>query len=66
MFRAGTEAQPKATASPALLLDSCGSLFPSLSDLAFLIPILVLFWCTTGVGWLLTDSDTGWHVRTGE
>ena len=40
--------------------------FPSLSDLAFLIPIVVLFWCTTGVGWLLTDSDTGWHIRTGE
>src|SRR5215472_4261043 len=42
------------------------SLLPSLSDLAFLIPILVLFWCTTGVPWLLTDSDTGWHIRTGE
>ena len=42
------------------------SLIPSLSDLAFLIPILVLFWCTTGVGWLLTDSDTGWHIRSGE
>src|SRR5712692_6365150 len=39
---------------------------PSLSDLAFLTPILVLFWCTTGVGWLLTDSDTGWHIRAGE
>jgi len=42
------------------------SLMPSLSDVAFLIPILVLFWCTTGVGWLLTDSDTGWHIRAGE
>lgn len=42
------------------------SLMPSLSDLAFLTPVLVLFWCTTGVGWLLTDSDTGWHIRTGE
>jgi hypothetical protein len=31
-----------------------------------LLPILVLFWCTTGVRWLLTDSDTGWHIRTGE
>ena len=41
-------------------------LVPSLSDLAFLMPILVLFWCTAGVPWLLTDSDTGWHVRTGE
>ena len=42
------------------------SRMPSLSDLAFLTPILVLFWCTSGVGWLLTDSDTGWHIRTGE
>jgi len=42
------------------------SWLPSLSDVALLIPILVLFWCTTGVGWLLTDSDTGWHIRTGE
>ena len=42
------------------------SLVPSLSDLAFLIPVLVLFRCTTGVGWLLSDSDTGWHIRTGE
>lgn len=42
------------------------SLVPSVSDVAFLMPILVLFWCTTGVPWLLTDSDTGWHIRTGE
>jgi hypothetical protein len=42
------------------------SLAPSLSDLAFLMPMLVLFWCATGVAWLLTDSDTGWHIRTGE
>lgn len=42
------------------------ALLPSLTDLAFVLPILVLFWCTTGVGWLLTDSDTGWHIRTGE
>ena len=41
-------------------------LVPSVSDLAFLMPILVLFWCTTGVPWLLSDSDTGWHIRTGE
>jgi hypothetical protein len=49
-----------------LRLGRCVSLVPSLSDLSFLIPILVLFWCTTGVAWLLTDSDTGWHIRTGE
>jgi hypothetical protein len=51
---------------PQLPVGAWISLMPSLSDLAFLTPILVLFWCTTGVGWLLTDSDTGWHIRTGE
>src|SRR5579864_4218274 len=57
----------QATAQPReLLLSRCATLVPSLSDLSFLIPILVLFWCTTGVAWLLTDSDTGWHIRTGE
>ena len=49
-----------------LTLGAWISLLPSLSDLAFLTPILVLFWCTSGVGWLLTDSDTGWHIRTGQ
>lgn len=39
---------------------------PSLSDAAFIMPIAVLFLCTTGVSWLLADSDTGWHIRTGE
>src|SRR5260370_25589810 len=41
-------------------------LTPPLSDLGFVTPILVLFWCTPGVGWLLADSDTGWHIRAGE
>ena len=52
--------------SPRLAAGAWISLIPSLSDLAFLTPILVLFWCTSGVGWLLTDSDTGWHIRAGE
>jgi hypothetical protein len=51
---------------PALRLERFAPLIPTLSDLAFLLPILVLFWSTSGVGWLLTDSDTGWHIRTGE
>lgn len=41
-------------------------LLPSMSDAALLIPIIVFFSCTTGVKWLLSDSDTGWHIRTGE
>src|SRR5579864_9201538 len=57
----------EATAQPRELpLNRWVSRVPFLSDLAFVTPILVLFWCTTGVGWLLTDSDTGWHIRTGE
>ncbi len=39
---------------------------PSVTDLAFLLPFIALFWCTNGVGWLLSDSDTGWHIRTGD
>jgi hypothetical protein len=59
--------EKEATAQPRQLpLSRWIFLAPSLSDVAFLMPIFVLFWCTTGVGWLLTDSDTGWHIRTGE
>lgn len=52
--------------NPVPRLEHFAPLIPTLSDLAFLLPILILFWSTTGVGWLLTDSDTGWHIRTGE
>ena len=61
-----TREQVEATDSATVSFAARPALVPSLSDSAFLIPILVLFWCTTGVGWLLTDSDTGWHIRTGE
>jgi hypothetical protein len=52
--------------NPVPWLDRFGPLIPTLSDLAFVLPVLALFWWTTGVGWLLADSDTGWHIRTGE
>ena len=54
------------TEGPRLPVGAWISWMPSLSDLAFLTPFLVLFWCTPGVGWLLADSDTGWHIRAGE
>ena len=61
----GIEASPKETqndkASRLLL-----RLFPSLTDLAFLIPLAVLFVFGSGVRWLLSDGDTGWHIRTGD
>ena len=49
-----------------LLIGKWAWLLPSLSDAAFLIPVGVCFSCTPGVKELLSDSDTGWHIRTGE
>ena len=41
-------------------------LLPSLTDFAFLMPIVFLFGRMEGVKTLLGDCDTGWHIRTGE
>jgi len=41
-------------------------LLPSLTDVAFLMPIIFLFGKMDGVKTLLSDCDTGWHIRTGE
>lgn len=41
-------------------------LFPSLTDIAFLAPILLLFLRLDGVKTMLGDGDTGWHIRAGE
>lgn len=40
-------------------------LFPSLTDVAFLLPVFFLFFTMGGAGRLL-EGDTGWHIRTGE
>ncbi|HEY2017704.1 MAG TPA: hypothetical protein VGH38_29560 [Bryobacteraceae bacterium] len=42
------------------------NLWPSFGDVAFLLPITLLFGCMGGVKALLGDCDTGWHIRTGE
>ncbi len=39
---------------------------PSLTDLAFLMPIFFIFLKMGGAPALLGDGDTGWHIRTGE
>jgi hypothetical protein len=41
-------------------------LFPSLSDFAFILPVFILFVLLPGTKRLLTDGDTGWHIRAGE
>ena len=41
-------------------------LLPSLADFAFLAPMAFIFGRMDGVKTLLSDCDTGWHIRTGE
>jgi hypothetical protein len=41
-------------------------IFPSLTDVAFIMPLVFLFGRLGGANMLLSDGDTGWHVRTGE
>jgi hypothetical protein len=41
-------------------------LFPSLTDVAFLMPIFYLFAVMDGAKTMLGDGDTGWHIRTGD
>jgi hypothetical protein len=41
-------------------------LMPSFTDFAFLMPMVFLFGRMNGVKTLLSDCDTGWHIRTGE
>ena len=41
-------------------------LLPSMTDFAFLMPILYLFVRMGGMQTLLSDCDTGWHIRTGQ
>ena len=39
---------------------------PSLTDIAFLMPLMFIFIKLDGARTLLGDGDTGWHIRTGE
>jgi len=47
---------------PPLLL----RFLPSLSDVAFLLPIIFIFARLGGLSSFLGDGDTGWHIRAGE
>ena len=41
-------------------------LMPSMTDVAFLLPMILLFAGLQGVRTMLGDGDTGWHIRIGE
>jgi hypothetical protein len=69
---------PTPAAEPKLVADSSENelavekvpavahVLPSLTDLAFLMPVIFIFFKLNGARMLLTDADTGWHLRTGE
>jgi hypothetical protein len=56
------EAQTPAPAAVPLL----ARFLPSLTDIAFVMPLLFLFVKLQGARTMLGDGDTGWHVRAGE
>jgi len=41
-------------------------ILPSMTDFAFLMPLIFIFTGMHGARTLLGDGDTGWHLRTGE
>ena len=41
-------------------------LLPSMTDLAFVMPLIFIFFRMDGARSILSDGDTGWHIRTGE
>src|SRR5579863_9916694 len=41
-------------------------LLPSMTDVAFIMPLVYLFCGMKGAQTLLSDGDTGWHLRAGE
>ena len=41
-------------------------LLPSLTDVAFLMPVVFLFTRMDGLRSLLGDGDTGFHIRAGD
>jgi hypothetical protein len=41
-------------------------LMPCITDIVFLLPAALLFFKSGGTKILLSDCDTGWHIRTGE
>ena len=60
--------QQESTGAPvsAPAVPAIARFLPSLSDVAFLMPISFLFLKLSGARSLLGDGDTGWHIRTGE
>lgn len=54
------------TGAAAAKVPAVAHLLPSLTDLAFTMPLIFIFCKMDGARSLLFDGDTGWHIRTGE
>lgn len=64
---AESKSSPLAALTPASArIPAIARFLPSLTDLAFLLPLILLFLKLDGARTLLGDGDTGWHIRTGE
>src|SRR5215831_2175822 len=50
----------------AAVMDALFRWTPSLSSVASLLPLVLLYWQVGGPSALLSDPNTGLHVRTGE
>ncbi len=55
-----------AEVSPSAAARALFHWMPSLTDVAFVIPLLFLFSRLDGVRTMLGDGDTGWHILTGQ
>ncbi len=52
--------------APAAPVRLAARFLPSLTDVAFLVPIVFLFFGLRGATGMLGDGDTGWHIRAGQ
>jgi hypothetical protein len=66
MLLPGLESRQRTAAGVSEGPPAIAHLLPSLTDLAFVFPLLLLFTRLGGARFLLGDGDTGWHIRTGE
>src|ERR1700722_7182709 len=51
---------------PAQPVRAIARVLPSLTDLAFVMPIIFIFVKLAGAGTLRAGGDSGWHIRTGQ
>jgi hypothetical protein len=66
LLHAPAEVEVNPAAAPTEKVPAIAHFLPSLTDLSFLMPLMFLFFKLDGARTLLSDGDTGWHVRTGE